>query len=266
MFPGILALATVTSAAMLPQDHDPSSDHSHTLHFSHPIVTESPSPDTKVRIDGIHLDGVHVEADRGDATTVRLEAEYAFHPSLSVEVNVPYTFLDLDGASSQDSLDNVEVGLKFANFAFADRGLLLGYGIEFGLPTGDDDVGIGSNNELEIAPFLDFGYMNGPLEVVGFSTFVIPTNQNGEEVESEMEPQLSFLYHANESLMALCELDGVGVLSGDEEGSWVVNLSPGLKLAPFAKKNLRLGLSVGFPLTHDEEFDLRVIGSLFYHL
>ena len=255
----LLAAICATSTTAFSQGHD--HDHGGPLHFSHPIVAESPSPDTKVRFDVAYFDG-----DEEDSTLLRLEAEYAFHPTFSIEVDVPYTFLDPEGAPSEDGLDNVEIGFKFANYAFADRGLLLGYGIEFGLPTGDSDDGIGSSNELEIEPFMDFGYKRDELEIVGFASFGIPTNQNGDEVETEMGLNLSGLYHFNDSFMGLLEFDGEGVLSGEEEGRWNVNVSPGIKVAPFANKKIELGFSAGFPLVDDDEFDTRFFGSIFYHL
>src|SRR5881392_2128567 len=33
------------------QERDDDHEHDHHLHFSHPLVTESPSPDTKIRLD-----------------------------------------------------------------------------------------------------------------------------------------------------------------------------------------------------------------------
>ncbi|MAB80228.1 MAG: hypothetical protein CMJ89_12820 [Planctomycetes bacterium] len=237
-------------------------DHGTDLHFSHPIVTESPSPDTKLRFDIEFED----EAD-GDATSLILGSEYAFNPGFSIEVNVPYTFLDESGSPSESNFDNFEVALKFANYAYEDQGLLLGYGIEFGTPTGNNAEGIGSSNIFEIAPFMNFGYKREALEIVGFAEFGIPTNQNAtDEFETELSIDFSSLYHFNDTWMGLFELDSEGALSGDESGSWIVNASPGFKVAPFRDKKLECGLSYGFSLSDREEFDSRLIFSLFWHL
>ena len=124
-------------------------DHHEGLHFSHPLIAESVSPDTKVRID-------YDFADLGqDASThtLGLELEYAFHRAFSIEAGVPFRGLDLGDESGTSRLGNAEVALKFANYAFEHRGLLFGYGVEFGLPTGSEAAGIGSDHIVEFEPF-----------------------------------------------------------------------------------------------------------------
>ncbi len=234
------------------------------LHFSHPIVAESPSPDTKVRLDYGFSD---LDEDGGVSRNgVRIEVEYAFHPSFSIELDVPYTFRAVEEAGTESSFDNVEIALKFANFAFAESGILLGYGIEFGLPTGDPDKGIGSDHIVELVPFLDFGYKRGHVELVSFAEFAVPTNQNEEEeVETEFEFTFSSLYHFAPRLEGLLEFDGATVLSGEEAGETVLNVNPGLKFRLLGSRRLAVGLNAGFPLTNHREFDVRVLASVFYH-
>jgi hypothetical protein len=146
--------------------------------------------------------------------------------------------------------------------------VLLGYGLELGLPTGDDEKGTGSSNLLELAPFLAVGYKHRKLELVSFLEFGIPTNQDeekGQEVETELGFNLSALYHASSRWQALLELDGEEVLSGEEEGHSVLNLTPGVKFQPVAGKSLLVGVGVSFPLSNEEDFDTRLVGSVFYH-
>ncbi|MFQ5714664.1 MAG: helix-turn-helix domain-containing protein [Candidatus Scalinduaceae bacterium] len=248
--------------------HEQSPPHHAGLHFSHPLIAESPSPDTKVRLDYFYRD-IDVDGEKARESTIRFEAEYAFHRAFSIEVDVPYTFLDPDRESENFSnLDTVEVALKFANFAFEEHNLLLGYGIEFGLPTGDEKEGIGSNNIFEFEPFLDIGYKWRNLEVVAFGTFGIPTNQDkdkGEEVETELGYNVSLLYHFTPRIQGLLELDGESVLSGDDDGDSVVNISPGIKFRPLADYDLIVGTGVSIPLSSKDEFDIRTILSIFYH-
>ncbi len=247
--------------------HGENADQEHeTLHFSHPLVSESPSPDTKIRLNYAFAEGEEEDGEDVEEQEIEVEVEYAFNRAFSVEVVVPYVHVDVDGMPNESNLDNIRVGMKFANFEFEDQGLLLGYGLEFGLPTGDDSEGIGSNHLFEIEPNLNFGYKRGKNELVGFTSFGIPVNQSGgEETETEMGFNLSLLRHVTPRFEALIELDGGSVLSGPEDGFTVVNLTPGVKVRPFKDHPLDVGLGFSFPITNDEDFDTRTLLSVFYH-
>lgn len=39
--------------------------------------------------------------------------------------------------------------------------------------------------------------------------------------------------------------------------------NPGVEFRPFKSREFHAGLGAGFPLTHDEEFELRLIASVF---
>ena len=230
------------------------------LHFSHPIFTESITPDKKVRFDF----GREWEAD-GTASELEVEAEYAFHPAFSIEVVGPYAFVSPDTGPGENGFGNVELALKFANFAFEGRGLLLGYGLEVGMPTGDEAKGIGNGHIWELEPFLSIGVITGNLELVNLTRFGIPTNQDpGEEVETEIHYDFSALYHFNTRVQGLLELNGAAGLSGDEAGQGIVSISPGIKFAPLAASSLFVGVGGSFPLG-DEELDARLKLAFFYH-
>ncbi len=242
--------------------------HSHeeqSLHFSHPLITENPSPDTKLRFDYFVRD-IDEDAQQATTQTFQFGGEYAFHRSFSFELTAPYTINNPEDGSTERNLDNTEVNFKFANFAFAEQNVLLGYGLEMGLPTGDDAEGIGSNNELEFEPYLNIGYKWRRLEVIAWSAFGIATNQDdGEDVETELAPNLSFLYHVTPRVSGLLEFDGETVLSGDEDGNTVINVTPGVKFKPFKESDLKIGVGISLPLTGREEFELRGVASAFYH-
>ncbi len=243
--------------------HDSTSHHK--LHFSHPLIAESPSPDTKMRFDYEILD-FEQEGETTTENRIRFEAEYAIHPSFSIETDIPFVILDPANASNQSDLGNIEIALKFANFAFEKHNLLLGYGIEFGLPTGDDDKGIGSDHIFEIETFLNAGYKLQNLEIVAFTAFGIPTNQREEEeVETELGHNFSLLYHLKPWLQGLLEVDGQTVLSGEEAGTSVLNITPGVKIRPFSISGLRVGLAASLPVSNNKGFDTRGLLSVFYH-
>ena len=119
--------------------------HHEGLHFSHPLIAESLSPDTKIRIDYTFVN----LADDATKNAFLFEGEYAFHRSFSIEAGVPFETLGPGGGASMSNFGNADIAFKFANFAFEDRWLLLGYGVELGLPTGNDDKGIGNDHIFE---------------------------------------------------------------------------------------------------------------------
>ena len=254
----LAAAITVSLAAA-----NAAADGSHkTLHFGHPMISESPSPDTKLRFDWEYRDLAAAEKH-----TLRVEAEYAFAPWISVEADLPYSFLDPDDGPTESNLDNLEIALKLASDTFAKHGLLLGGGIEIGLPTGDDEKGIGGGKEIEIAPFIDAGLLLGKLEAVAFVIFEIPTNEpeaEKDEVDLKIAYRLAFTYPVTSRAWAILEFDGEAVASGDNNES-VLNISPGVKVQPLDDARFILGASVSVPLTEDEEFDVRALVSGFYH-
>ena len=238
------------------------------LHFSHPLISESPSPDTKIRLDYFFMD-IEGEEEQGGGLknhTIRLEAEYAFSRNISIEVDAPYTFINPDEGIGVDHLNNIEVGLKLASFIFEQYGLLLGGGIEFGIPTGDDQKGIGSDHILEIEPFLSMGYKYNNFELVSFVSLGFPVNQDdGEDESDEFGYNVSLLYHLTNGIEVLLEIDGEVALNGEEDGESILNIDPGIKILPFNNKDIHIGFGAGFPLTEDEAFEYRLIGSLICH-
>lgn len=247
-----------------PDGHTHTHSHDGLLHFSHPLITESPSPDTKVRFDYFFR---KVEGGASYEHTARFEGEYAFFPWLSAEVDAPYTYIDSDVDGHRSNLDTVSVAVKYANFTFAQHGVLVGGGIELGLPTGDDDKGIGSDHELEVAPYIDAGWKVGPFELVGFLEFGIPVNQPADEkdeVDLELGYNVSLLYHVTPRIEAIIELNGGSVALG-EENEAVLNLSPGVKVQPWPNLPLQIGVGVSFPLTGDDAYDVQTILSVFLH-
>lgn len=238
----------VVFALMLPltglkaQEHDDDHDHDH-LHFSHPMVTESPSPDTKIRLDYL---GTRV-SDPTDLRehVVRLEGEYAFNHTVSVAVVTPFVWRTAPQTARASGLGDIEVSLKAASLMFGDRGLLLGGGLSSSLPTGNDSKGIGSGHIVELEPFVDLGYKRNAFEFVGFarasSTF---RRRAGEEAERALAFDFSALYQVRSRLEALVELTTERALVGPDAGLPHTSIAPGLKVYPFPNRRLMFGGSV----------------------
>ena len=254
----LLLLTVIPVPAILAQHQ-----HDEKLHFSHPLIAESPSPDTKVRFDYFYR---RFRADKTSEHSPRLEFEYAFRPSFSIETNLPYTIRRTEDQPSVSHTDSMDVAVKLTNSVFKEDHVLLVYGVEFGLPTGSDTKDIGSSHLVEVAPYFGAGLKRDRLEVVGFSSVSFVANKRlGEEEATTLGYQLSFLFRPNPTVQPLIELDGQTGLDGLERGETVVNLSPGIKLRPLHSEHWQLGAGVGFPITNRHDFSTRVVMSAFYH-
>lgn len=258
----IAAFCFVPFSRINAQEHEEDHDHDH-LHFSHPLVTESPSPDTKLRLDYIGArttDPIEISEN-----TFRLEGEYSFNHSVSLAIVTPFISRTAPAAQRATGLGNIELSLKAASLAFGERGLLLGGGLSAALPTGSDAKGIGSAHIVELEPFLDAGYKRDAFELVGFAILSSTFHRRaGEEAERNMTFNFSTLYKIQSRLEGMIEVTTERALIGPESGSQQTFIAPGVKVYPFTNRNLMFGASVelGTGAVHDTH---ALLLSAFYH-
>jgi len=261
----VIAFSSIASTRLLAQeDHDHHDADHHgegPVHFSHPIFTESPSPDTKVRVDYLHASLAQDVADH----ELRIEGEYAFSHSISIEANLPLTSRSRNGVRTT-AVGSGEIALKLASFAAAPHGLLLGGGLAFGLPGWNDNSDIASDHIVEVEPYLDFGYMRGRAEIVSFASYSVAAHRtDADEEEQEIAVAASLLYHLDRSFESLIEFETRRSIAGEESGAQIVNGAVGLKYRFPAMPSLIVGAAARVPLTHDHEFRSEMTVSLFYH-
>jgi hypothetical protein len=239
--------------------------HEKHLHFAHPLVGETPSPDTKVRLDYFFADRASLQSGLKE-NTIRLEVEYAFAPFISIEANFPYTWVS-SGNLSHRNFSNTEIGIKIADFSFEDNNLLIGYGFDFSMPTGNDKKEIGSSHLWNIEPGLSAGYKLNKLEIILSASTGIPFNSAANEnAENDLSLHSSFLYDFDQKIQGVLEFNSETILNGEEKGNSSVFISPGIKAAPLNSEKLMFGLSAGFPISIEKEFNTEVLFSVFYHL
>lgn len=262
----VIAVAVCVAPHVAFAQHDHDHDHDHddhdaALHFAHPLFTESPSPDTKLRLDYIHA----AIANRVSDHTLRVEGEYAFTPSVSIEVNLPLTSRSADRVRTT-AVGSGEIALKLASFAAAEHGLLLGGGLGFGLPTGNDDKDIGSNHLVELEPYVDAGFMHGNLEVVGFASYSTTLHRSPtDEEDKEVAVAASLLYHVHPHVETLVELETRRAIAGEESGTQIVNGGLGIKVHVPDYHPLVFGLGARIPLSDHREFRNEIIISALFH-
>jgi hypothetical protein len=164
------------------------------------------------------------------------------------------------------NLDEIELTLKFANFAFESHNIIVGYGISFGLPTGDQTKGIGSNHIWNINPFLNGGIIWKKWEWTAYFIFNIPSNQNtNENIEAGLESRLTALYHLGRKWEALLEAGNAKQISHFYKAGNSYDLTEGLKFKPNPDKPWIIALGIRHPIIQNTEIKLQGIISLFYH-
>jgi hypothetical protein len=239
--------------------HRPSgvAEHAHAhahpgVDLTHPIVTESPLPETHLRVD---YNFGH--AGSGQAHALTAAAEYAFTPNLSLEAVLPYVVLDPDDdAGARGGIGDVAVAVKLATYALVERHVVPAIGIEAIIPTGDEERGIGSDHVLELEPFVRVGYWAGPFEFIGALAVGIPLNQSADEADEEefaLAYNLSSVLHLADDVQALIELHGESIFGDADETEFQV--SPGVTFQPFPDKSITIGVGASLPLTSQSEFD-----------
>ena len=229
--------------------------------LSHPIVVESPLPESKLRLNYGFADG-----GDGSEHEAELEAEYALTRDFSIEAVLPYAFLDPDEGQGEDGFGDASVAFKLASYAWVDRRMMPAVGVEVVLPTGDEERGIGSDHVVEVEPFVRLGVWRGPFEFIGSLGVGIPFNQTPEESDEEdvaLEYGISALYRVAPRLQALVELHGDSVFGADD--THALYASPGLTVQPLSDESVNIGAGVTLPLTDDRDFDYAVNVMLILH-
>lgn len=272
----ILMALSASRPAFAADDHDHAHDHDlgheqtapHAAHphFTHPLVTESPLPENQARFD-VEYARSDEDGAGGDAFEAELSLEFALTPNVGFEVAVPYVWIDPEDGGGSDGVGNAEVAAKFASYRFGDRGLVLGAGLEAGLPTGDDASGTGDDRTVELEPYLGFGYRRDRFEMIGVLRFGVPVNERAAEkaeVDLELGADLSLLYHVTPRVAGLLELSGAAVVAGASDET-VLSVNPGLSVDLTGEGRLRLGVGAGVPLTDDAGYDYAVRTMVILH-
>ncbi len=261
-------LVTVARAQNAAHDHDhadvplhaPAGSGSHSGHahpgvnLTHPIVVESPLPETKLAAKYHFSDG-----GEGTEHEAELEAEYAFTRNFSIEAVLPYVLVNPDGGESESGLSDAILAFKLASYDWVDHHVLPAVGVEVILPTGDEEKGIGSDHIVEIEPFVRVGFWSGPFEFIGSVGIGFPFNQTDEEdaeEDFEIAYGVSSLYHVAPSFQALVEVHGDSVLGKEDQSA--LYISPGVTLQPLDDKSINIGIGATLPLTEDRDFDYAI--------
>jgi hypothetical protein len=246
--------------------HDRTGTHATHPHFTHPLVTESPLPENQARLD---LASARTDDDGGAGreSAAELSLEVALTPNVGLEVALPYVWVDRPGGDDSDGVGNAEVAVKLASYRFGHHGLVLGAGLEVGLPTGDDAAGTGDDRTVELEPYLGFGYRRDGFEMIGMLRLGVPVNERdaeAAEVDLEVAADLSLLYHFTPRVAGIVEFNGAAVVAGASDET-ELSVNPGVSFDVTGEGRLRVGVGAGVPLTDDAGYDYAARAMVILH-
>lgn len=253
------ALAQHVAGDSTPPHHHPahgSARHAHghgALHFEHPLVAESVSPDTKLR-------GSYVRSRPGGMVELELEGEYAFTHSFSIEVASPYD-------QTERRFGATHVSFKGASYALAEHGVLLGFGTTLMFPTGPAEESVpealDSPRAVHVEPFVNGGVQRGRLQLTAWLKGGARTRRVAHEGVT-LGWNAAALFAATPRFQTLLEYDG-GTLAGAGTHVSVHHITPGFKVQPFGDPHLVLAAGLSLPVGRVHDFDRQTLLSVFYH-
>ena len=236
-----------------------------------PLVTRNPTPERE-----LELNVEYEKGDEGKEVEVEVELSWRFGERFEASIEVPVLFLMPRQGSDESGLGDITLGGKVLVFQSTDQPALVTLGVELGLPTGSESRGLGGS--FSFTPYVTAGIGLGPIDFIGDIgyTWVLDGPDDGAET---FAVNLAVAYKGWRQVVPMLEVSFVtqttganGANGGDEEGEEGENhlvgktqvyLTPGVIVRSLswmpAGTSFRGGVQIG--LTHDREFDYRVLAS-----
>jgi hypothetical protein len=233
-----------------------------------PLVTRNPTPERELEVSVEYEKG-----DEGKEVEAEVELSWRFGERVEASVEVPVLFLMPRERSDESGLGDITVGGKVLVFQSIDQPALVTVGLELGLPTGSESRGLGGS--FGVTAYVTAGTGLGPIDLIGDVgyTWVLDGPDDGVET---FAVNVAVAYKGWRQVIPMLEVSLVTQTSGgnaggeDEEegerdlvGKPQVYLTPGVIVQSLswmpARTSFRGGVQVG--LTHDREFDYRILAS-----
>lgn len=226
--PAAIGLLAFTTCGMAADHHQHVTDAS--LHFTHPLLVDSPSPDDKA-----HLSYSFERGGHADAHLLHAHAEYRLHPQVSLGLGIPLSYTDDHDAEVEAG--NLHAVVKVANLAFADYGVLLTTHLTITAPTGDAHGHHGGDHWV-VTPRFGGGWRNEHWEVIAFVGANLPIHHGHNSALAEcslmrhLDPHWSVQveFQFERSLMHAGEQSGRITLGGLYHTHGGVSLGAGVQL------------------------------------
>jgi hypothetical protein len=258
----VLAVAGLSPRAMAQGVEQP------IIELFDPLVTRNPTPERELEVNVEYEKGAE-----GKEVEAEVELSWRFGDRIEASVEIPVVFLMPRDGSDESGLGDITLGGKVLVFQSIDQPALVTVGVELGLPSGSESRGLGGS--FSVTPYVTGGIGLGPIDLIGDIgyTWVVDGPDDGSET---LAVSLAAAYKGWRQVTPMLELSIVtqtrhanrsGEDEEEEEPDLVdkpqVYLTPGVIVRSLswmpAGTSFRGGVQIG--LTHDREFDYRVLAS-----
>lgn len=232
--------------------------------FPDMFVTEGAFVETGFRLDFLNSHLLS-PAIRNEAT-FHGEFSYQLTNRIGVAIAAPYSFLDRVDEANTSGFGDLEVGARFVLIGpDEDDAFKVALGLNVVAPTGAASRDLGEGHTIFEPRLLFF-------QKVGSRTFL--QSNIGFEIGLGSEAERAFGYSLGAGHVfgdgrsywfkyptPIIEIDGHALLSGEDSGASVVNLTTGLRWQFGNSKKNFAGVAFRVPLTRERDFDSQVIFS-----
>lgn len=233
----------------------------------------------------IHPRFAATTAEEGNEFEESAELAWQFNDWFGAEIEVPLAQTDPDEGDGAGGLGDIEIGPQVAFVQDVDRLLIVSARSGFGLPTGDEDEGLGADGwtwEPGLLVWKGFGSHNRGAVQAELTYERFFPDEDGLDDEEELVYNLGFSYWTPSNFIPVVELNGSTRISdepeeeehegalvpahggGGGEDDTLVSATVGFRYG-FANGQ-QWGAGIQLPLTDTESFDARFVVGGIIHL
>lgn len=234
--------------------------------FIDPLITEHAFVDRKVRWD---FAGRRLRNDEGEVYENSLIFEYAFTDWFALELDQPFLVTSPPEVESVAGLGDLKLAAKFQVTKAADSGgLILATGVEFSLPSGEEEVGAGEDYVVAPLAALDWAMGSGLVKLQSQAELEFVFAREGGDGEFEaIEWNTALSLFASDYVVPLLEFNTEFEALQEEMSESILALTPGVvvSLKDVAGRSFDIAAGAQIFFGSDREESAALLVSLRHH-
>ncbi|UCF21346.1 MAG: hypothetical protein JSU87_08190 [Gemmatimonadota bacterium] len=234
--------------------------------FIDPLITEHAFVDRKVRWD---FAGRLLRNDEGKVYESSLIFEYAFTDWFALELDQPLRLTNMPEAESVAGLGDLKLAAKFQVTKAANTGgLILATGVEFSLPSGEEEVGAGEDYVVAPLAALDWAIGSGLVKLQSQAELEYVFAREGGNGQFEaIEWNTALSLFTSDNVVPLLEFNTEFGGLQEEVSESIFALTPGVvvSLKDIAGKSFDIAAGAQIFFGSDREESTALLVSLRHH-